>query len=76
MAIVEIGGVSTAAHVVDWWNPLAFLVGLLKRQPEAAPLRAGEIISTGTLTDAHPVAPGETWRTEVTGFRGLTLAFS
>jgi 2-oxo-3-hexenedioate decarboxylase len=55
---------------------LAFLVDLLKRQPEAAPLRAGEIISTGTLTDAHPVAPGETWRTEVAGFGGLTLAFS
>jgi 2-oxo-3-hexenedioate decarboxylase len=55
---------------------LAFLVDLLKKQPEAPPLRAGEIISTGTLTDAHPVAPGETWRTEVTGFGGLTLAFS
>jgi 2-keto-4-pentenoate hydratase len=55
---------------------LAFLVDLLKRQPEAPPLRAGEIISTGTLTDAHPVAPGETWRTEVSGFRGLSLAFS
>lgn len=55
---------------------LAFLVDLLKRQPEAPPLRGGEIISTGTLTDAHPVAPGETWRTEVSGFPGLTLAFS
>jgi 2-oxo-3-hexenedioate decarboxylase len=55
---------------------LAFLVDQLKKQPEAPPLRAGEIISTGTLTDAHPVAPGETWRTEVTGFGGLTLAFS
>jgi 2-oxo-3-hexenedioate decarboxylase len=55
---------------------LAFLVDLLKRQPEAPPLRGGEIISTGTLTDAHPVAPGETWRTEVTGFRGLTVSFS
>jgi 2-oxo-3-hexenedioate decarboxylase len=55
---------------------LAFLVDLLKKQPAAPPLRAGEIISTGTLTDAHPVAPGETWRTEVTGFGGLTLAFS
>ena len=55
---------------------LAFLVDLLKKQPEAPPLRAGEIISTGTLTDAHPVAPGETWRTEVSGFPALTLAFS
>ena len=55
---------------------LAFLVDLLKKQPAAPPLRAGEIISTGTLTDAHPVAAGETWRTEVSGFPGLTLAFS
>ena len=55
---------------------LAFLVDLLNRQTEAPALRAGEIISTGTLTDAHPVAPGETWRTELTAFPGLTLAFS
>jgi len=55
---------------------LAFLVDLLKRQPEAPPLRAGEIISTGTLTDAHPVAPGETWRTEVSGFPGLAITFA
>ena len=31
---------------------LAFLVELLARQKEVAPLEAGEIISTGTLTDA------------------------
>lgn len=55
---------------------LEHLVSLLARQPEAPPLAAGEIITTGTLTDAHPVAPGETWRTEVTGFQGLTIAFS
>lgn len=55
---------------------LGHLVELLKKQPEAPPLAAGEIISTGTLTDAHPVAAGETWRTEVSGFPGLTLAFS
>jgi 2-oxo-3-hexenedioate decarboxylase len=55
---------------------LAHLVDLLARQPGAEPLRAGEIVTTGSLTDAHPVAPGETWRTEVTGFEGLTLVFS
>lgn len=55
---------------------LAHLVELLARQPEAAPLAAGEIVTTGVLTDAHPVAPGETWRTEVTGFPGLTLRFA
>jgi 2-keto-4-pentenoate hydratase len=30
-------------------------------------LEAGELISTGTLTSAQPVAPGETWRTEIEG---------
>ena len=45
-------------------------------QPEAPPLRAGEIISTGVLTDAHPVAPGEVWRTELTGLQGLSLVFA
>lgn len=55
---------------------LAHLVDLLARQPGAEPLRAGEIVTTGVLTDAHAVAPGETWRTEVSGFEGLTLVFS
>ena len=52
------------ANVLD--SPLlalGHLVELLARQPEAPPLAAGEIITTGTLTDAHPVAPGETWST-------------
>lgn len=55
---------------------LAHLVELLARQG-ATPLAAGEIISTGTLTDAHPVAPGETWRTEIDGLplQGLTVHF-
>src|SRR6185503_20243048 len=57
---------------------LGHLVTLLERQPEAARLAAGEIISTGTLTDAHPVAPGETWSTEIRGLplAALRLAFS
>jgi 2-oxo-3-hexenedioate decarboxylase len=55
---------------------LAHLVGLLRRQPDAPALGAGEIITTGVLTDAHPVARGETWRTEVDGFPGLTIVFS
>jgi len=57
---------------------LGHLVELLAKQPEAPPLGAGEIISTGTLTDAHPVAPGETWSTEIRGLPlpGLQLLFS
>jgi 2-oxo-3-hexenedioate decarboxylase len=56
---------------------LGYLVELLKRQPDAEPLRTGEIVSTGVLTDAHPVAPGETWRTEISGLplEGLTITF-
>jgi 2-oxo-3-hexenedioate decarboxylase len=57
---------------------LGHLVELLAKQPEAPPLGAGEIISTGTLTDAHPVGPGETWSTEIRGLPlpGLQLLFS
>jgi 2-keto-4-pentenoate hydratase len=35
------------------------------------PLRAGEIVSTGTLTNAQPIIPGEEWRAEL---NGLALA--
>ena len=52
-------------------NALAFLIEVLAKQPEAPPLAAGEIITTGVLTDAHPVAAGETWSTT---FEGLPLA--
>jgi len=59
------------ANVLDSpLNALAFLVEVLAKQPEAPPLAAGEIITTGVLTDAHPVAPGETWSTT---FEGLPL---
>jgi 2-oxo-3-hexenedioate decarboxylase len=56
---------------------LGFFVDLLRNQPEAEPLRAGEIITTGVLTDAHPVTPGEAWHTEISGLplKGLTITF-
>lgn len=40
-------------------------------------LEAGELITTGTLTDAHPVAPGERWSTEIGGLEvdGLQVEF-
>jgi len=60
------------ANVLDSpLNALAFLVEVVAKQPAAPPLAAGEIITTGVLTDAHPVAPGETWSTR---FEGLPLA--
>ncbi|HEX7053689.1 MAG TPA: decarboxylase [Burkholderiales bacterium] len=53
---------------------LQHLVELLERQG-AEPLRPGEIVTTGVMTDAHPVAAGETWRTRIDGLPlpGLTL---
>lgn len=43
---------------------LQHLVDQIDRMPDAGPIQPGEIITTGTLTDARPIAPGETWRTE------------
>jgi len=56
---------------------LAYLVEVLARQPHAR-LEAGELVSTGTLTDAHPVEAGETWRTSFRGLPlpGLTITFA
>ena len=57
---------------------LSFLIDLLDKQEHSPKLAAGEIISTGTITDAHPVAPGETWRTDLHGFatRNLEIRFT
>jgi 2-oxo-3-hexenedioate decarboxylase len=59
-------------------SALAFLIEVLAKQPESPPLEAGEIITTGTLTDAHPVQAGETWSTTLSGLplRGLTISFA
>ena len=56
---------------------LGYLVAVLAKAEPADRLRAGEIVSTGVLTDAHPVATGDTWRTEVRGIplSGLSIVF-
>ena len=43
---------------------LVHLRNLLSTQPSFPPLPAGEIVTTGTVTDAWPVEPGETWTSE------------
>ena len=57
---------------------LGFLADLLSEQPFMEQLAAGEIISTGTITDALPVKPGETWSTEITGLpvQNLTITYT
>jgi 2-oxo-3-hexenedioate decarboxylase len=46
---------------------LAFLADVLAGQPQFEPLGAGEVVTTGTLTAALPIAAGETWRFELDG---------
>ena len=48
-------------------NALGHLVGLLAEDRHNPPLRAGEIISTGTLTLAMPIKAGQTWTTKASG---------
>lgn len=62
-------------------NPLsavAHLISVLARQAPDAPLHAGEIVTTGTITTAQSVCAGETWQSEVHGVAlpGLKIAFS
>jgi len=46
---------------------LGELAAALSRTPSAEPLRAGELVSTGSLTTPMLIAPGETWRAEPEG---------
>jgi len=73
--LIDTGG---GANVLD--SPalaLAHLARLLSSQPQFPPLSAGEIVTTGTLTDAWPVAPGDTWSSDygALGLESLTVAF-
>ena len=67
------------ANVLDGpAHALVHLARLIAEQPQAPKLAAGEIITTGTITDAWPVAAGETWSSDYSapGLNGLTLQFA
>src|SRR5262245_47090609 len=66
-------------HVLD--TPLlafAHLAETLARHSRFAPVQAGEIVTTGTLTQALAVRTGETWTTELDGINlpGLSITFT
>jgi 2-oxo-3-hexenedioate decarboxylase len=48
-------------------HALAHLTKALADDPDHAPLGAGEIVTTGTLTRAFPIRPGEVWTTTLSG---------
>lgn len=68
-----------AANVLDGpLHALRSLLVLLQSDPVNPPLAAGEVVTTGTLTRAFPVRPGETWSTRLhgIGIEGLSIRFA
>jgi len=62
-------------------SPLSALrhaIEVIADDPDADPVRAGEIVTTGTVTRAFPIKPGETWSTIVSGLPldGLRITFA
>ncbi len=71
-------GAGFGADVLDSpVHAMMHLHKLLQTQPQFAPLTAGEIITTGTWTEAYPISAGETWTTAFSGVSlpGLTVSF-
>lgn len=69
----------TGANVLG--SPLLALrhvMDVIAGDPGADGISAGEIVTTGTLTRAFPVAPGERWETEIDGLplEGLAVTFA
>ena len=58
-------------------STLRYAMDLLANDRANPPLGAGEIVTTGTLTRALPVKPGETWSTALSGVAlgGISVRF-
>ena len=75
----EVVDTGAGSNVLD--SPALALVHLarvLAGQPQFPPLAPGEIVTTGTITDAWPVAKGQTWTSDygTLGLPGMTLTFA
>ncbi len=75
----EVVDTGVGANVLD--SPalaLVHLARLLATQPQFPPLAAGEVVTTGTVTDAWPIAAGQTWSSDygALGLAGLTLTIT
>ena len=53
------------------------LLDVLAKQPNASAFQAGEMVTTGTLTAALPIRPGQTWSTNLNGIAlsGISVSF-
>jgi 2-keto-4-pentenoate hydratase len=56
-------------------NALRLWVDAMAAQPQAWPIRPGDVVTTGTITDAWPLLTGQTWETRLSDGRlsGLRL---
>jgi 2-oxo-3-hexenedioate decarboxylase len=56
-------------------HALGLWVDAMAARPERWPVAAGDIVTTGTITDAAPLHPGESWQTRLSDrrFAGMTL---
>ena len=57
---------------------LGYLARTVAEQPQLAPPTRGQVVTTGTLTDALPVKPGERWTSDydALGVDGLAVTFT
>jgi 2-keto-4-pentenoate hydratase len=68
----QVRDAGTGANVLG--NPLAavaHLQAVLQSQPYAAPIQSGDLITTGTITQALSISAGQHWQTKL---QGLGLA--
>jgi 2-oxo-3-hexenedioate decarboxylase len=67
----------SGANVLDGpVQALSHLVAVLADDPFNPPLAAGEMVTTGTMTRAFPVLPGERWSTTIADYPlpGISIA--
>lgn len=72
----EVVAEGVGSNVFD--SPALCLGQLAETVKGADPLAAGEVVTSGTITDAQPIAPGETWTAELEGLPlpKLTIKFT
>ena len=56
---------------------VAYLIDVIAKEPEASPLKSGELVTTGTLTPALPIHAGQNWTTKLNGIAlpGISVSF-
>ncbi len=67
----------SGTNVLD--GPLSALriwVDAMLTQPHGWPINAGDVVTTGTITDAAPLAPGQRWSTRLSDNRLVNLHLS